>query len=743
MQRLVNVLKPPVNPAQTLDDRRFLARQARDRHLAHAAMTELAGLLSPTLMDPVQPADPLLRAVGAIGRWLGMDIHPPLSSDDVERGGHPLEAIAHASRIRIRRVQLTDNWWRKDGGPLLAYRREDHRPVALLPVSATQYQLFDPVDFSYIPVTQHLRQQLLPDAYTFYRALPDSALTALDVWRFGLHRQWPNLRTILLSGMAVTGLGMLTPQATAILIDATIPDGNRSLLCQLGLGLLAATLGGSIFRFVQGVALLRIESTASAATQAAVWDALLRLPMPFFRQYSTGDLEARVSAINHIRQRLSGTTLSSLLLGGFSLLNLGLLFYYSVPLAGLAVLVAGLSVGLTLLSGWQMLHVVRPLENLRGQVRGLTIQLIGGVAKLRVAAAEIRAFAHWSQQYSQLQRWVLRAEQVENRLLVWNDLLPILSTIALYSVAVGSFQSGSSVSIGTFLAFHTAFGSFVAGATALSNALMTLLDTVSLWERAKPILTTHPEVDRSKADPGRLAGHVRVEHITFGYGTDGVATLEDVCLEAKPGEFIAIVGPSGSGKSTLLRLLLGFERPHTGAIYYDGQDLSGLALDAVRRQMGVVLQQSQVLSASIFENIAGSAPITLQDAWWAARCAGFAEDIATMPMGMHTVVSEGGSNLSGGQRQRLLIARAIVQRPQILLLDEATSALDNHTQQIVSASLEQLHVTRIVIAHRLSTIRQADRIYVMQAGKIVQQGHFEALVQQPGLFAQLVTRQLA
>jgi ATP-binding cassette subfamily C protein len=238
-------------------------------------------------------------------------------------------------------------------------------------------------------------------------------------------------------------------------------------------------------------------------------------------------------------------------------------------------------------------------------------------------------------------------------------------------------------------------------------------------------------------------GRITIDRVSFRYRKDGALILEDVNINAEPGEFIALVGGSGSGKSTIFRLLLGFETPEEGSIYYDGQDLSGLDVSAVRRQLGVVLQNGKIMSSSIFENLAGGARITLDEAWEASRMAGFADDIDAMPMGMHTVISEGGGNLSGGQRQRLLIAKALVLKPRILLFDEATSALDNRTQAIVSESLDKLQVTRIVIAHRLSTIRNAHRIYVLQAGKVVQQGSFDELAFREGLFAQLMQRQMA
>jgi ABC-type bacteriocin/lantibiotic exporter with double-glycine peptidase domain len=275
----------------------------------------------------------------------------------------------------------------------------------------------------------------------------------------------------------------------------------------------------------------------------------------------------------------------------------------------------------------------------------------------------------------------------------------------------------------------------------LSNTLIDLLDVTTLWERVRPIVVATPEGDLGKVDPGRLTGKVALEHVTFRYQAHGPLSVDRVSLHAEPGEFIALVGPSGSGKSTLFRLLLGFETPEAGAVYYDEQELSRLDVVAVRRQIGAMLQHSTIMAATIFENIAGGAVISQQEAWEAVHAAGLAEDLAAMPMGLHTFVSEGGSNLSGGQRQRLQIARALVRHPALLLFDEATSTLDNRTQAVVTTSLERLPVTRVVIAHRLSTIRHADRIYVLVGGRVVQQGTFAELAQQASPFAQLMAHQ--
>jgi ATP-binding cassette subfamily C protein len=300
----------------------------------------------------------------------------------------------------------------------------------------------------------------------------------------------------------------------------------------------------------------------------------------------------------------------------------------------------------------------------------------------------------------------------------------------------------NSLSLGAFLAFNVAFAQVLASAILFSSVIGSAVEIVPLCERARPILETAPEVTEAKAIPAGLRGDIEISHVSFRYQPDGPLILDDVTLHARPGEFVAIVGPSGAGKSTIVRLLLGFESPASGPIYYDHEDLARLDCQAVRRQVGVVLQDGKLMTGDLFSNIVGASTLTLDDAWDAARLAGLDEDIRQMPMGMQTVVSEGGSTLSGGQRQRLMIARAVVGRPAILLFDEATAALDNETQATVSRSLEGLKATRVVVAHRLSTVRQADRIYVMEAGKVVQQGNYDELMAQGGLFAELVRRQL-
>ncbi len=748
------------NPIQKIDAEllRLESKERFERELMTQTLAELASVLQPrsdkvsnrsTLnknLDLGDSQQALLVAAGAVGKALGIEVRPPAISEDSQEIKDSVEALARASCIRVRQIKLPDNWWRQDLGPILAYTEKTKLPVALLPTSDTRYQLYSPSEQASVSVDARTAATLIPNAYIFYRPFSQKHPKAIDLLQFAFQRHYRELIVISGAGITATLLGMLTPFATAILIDKAIPDANRALLGQVAFGLVAANAGATLFQLIQGLATIRLETFATSSIQAAIWDRLLNLKLSFFRSFSFGDLNSRVTAVSQIHQRLGNTILKSTLSSLFSLLNLGLLLYYNISLALLACAVALLNTAVTIIFGIVIVRIARSGLNYEGKIYGVVVQLINGVAKLRVAKAETRAFAYWGQQYTQQLKLMLGRQSIEDNLAVINQVLPTLTTAALFGFAASLIEQSyvsrqPSLSTGTFLAFNVAFSTFIHGVTSLSNTAVEVLQVLPLWQRAKPILLAEPEIKLNQADPGKLSGRLALKRVSFRYGNDYPLVLDNVSIQAQAGEFVAIVGSSGSGKSTLLRLLLGFESPKSGKVYYDGQDLASVDIHAVRRQLGVVLQNSRLMSASIFNNITSGATLTMDQAWSAARMAGLADDIAAMPMGMHTVVSEGGSNLSGGQRQRLLIARALALKPKILLFDEATSALDNTTQAIVSQSLDKLQVTRIVIAHRLSTIRNAHRIYVLKAGRVVQQGTFQELSTTEGLFAQLIARE--
>ena len=730
--------------AATDEGARLQARARSQRQAVQSAVSHLSSLLvtdQAAQAEIEREEDPLIRACQLIGQALGVAIKPHPALKKGRPLKDPLGAIAKASRVRIRRVVLSGDWWQQDNGPLLAFLQESNQPVALLPTSATSYAIADPTEGTRERVTLEIAQSLQPTAYTFYRPFPDKPLQVWDVFKFGLLNARADLLMVMLMGLAGGALGALTPIATGLIFDWVIPRAEQTDLLYLTSGLVVAAVAAVIFQITRGIALMRVETKSDASIQGAVWDRLLSLPTPFFRSFTSGDLANRANGISAIREILSGAVLTSVLSSVFSIFNFMLLFYYSTRLALMATLLILLNMSVTTLVSLYTLRMQRPLYELQGKISGQVLQFITGITKLRVAAAEVHAFNVWAKGFSSQKKLDLTSGRIYTALSVFNETYPILTTILLFGTMAYWMPQG--ISTGQFLAFNAAFTTFLYATLDVSGALISILHVVPIYERAKPILQTQPEVSENKADPGDLQGRIELGHVSFRYKADGPPILRDLSLQINPGQFVAVVGPSGSGKSTLMRLLLGFETPESGTLYFDGMDLAGLDVQAVRRQIGVVLQSGKLMPGDIYENIVGSSLLTLDDAWEAAEKAGLADDVNEMPMGMHTVLGEGATTLSGGQRQRLMIARAIVAKPRIIIFDEATSALDNRTQAIVSRSLEELQATRIVIAHRLSTIIHADRIFVIQAGRLVQSGNYEDLMAQSGPFAELAQRQLA
>lgn len=716
-----------------LDQRRQL-----ERRMGAAALVDLSGAKQRL---SALPESPLLSAARVVAESLGLDVCAPVNPSPRE---HPVTAIATASGFRIRRVLLAGDWWRRDNGPLLAYRIEDKSPVALIPrrrsAGTCYYELIDPLSGSAIPLDAETAASLDSLAFSFYRRFGAST-ALLDLIGFALRPYKRDLATVVFSSAAASLLGMAVPAANSILFGQAIPDADRSLLWQVTLGMGIAFLASGLFNLAQSIAMVRIQSGMSIALQCGIWDRLLRLSPAFFRKFSVGDLWLRVDAVERIRRQLTLGALTAIFTGIASLFNIGLMLYYSVPLAAIAC-IAGLVILVTTAAAARKLyHLEASRQKLEGFLSGFVVQLVNSVGKLRIAGAERRAFARWGNSYAQKQKMTLQVRRLRDGIHVLNTTLPAAAT-ALTLAWIAQSADGPALPIGTYLAFAASFGTFMSGVVNLSETVAGL-SVVTIWKRAKPILEENPEVRDTKSHPGRLSGRIKFDHVDFRYGGGGQPTLEDINIEVQPGECVALVGPSGSGKSTILNLLLQFEVPSSGAIYIDGQDLSSLDISAVRRQFGVVNQDSKLISQSIFENIVCGSLCTLNDAWETARAAAVAADIEAMPMGMHTRVSEGGTNLSGGQRQRILIARALVQKPAVLILDEATSALDNHTQRSVTESLSRLKTTRIIVAHRLSTIRNADRIYVIDSGRVVQHGTYAELLAAPGPFFQLVKKQMA
>lgn len=711
-----------------------------ESQLVHHALSQLAAVLQPSSpSDPpaLQNEGPLRSACVRVWQAMGIPFPALPTAGERQQGREPLQQLAQRARVRLRPVQLQGSWWRKDHGPLLATRKANGNPVALIPTNARQYMLFDDTRGTQEAVTASVAQTLASAAHCFYRRFPETALRPADLARFCIAGTRADLLTLALISVASGFLAAVPPAVTGLLMDSVIPSARRGQLMQLCLALVISAVSITLFGVTRSLTFARMEGKLAAALHAAVWDRLLAIPVRFFRGYSAGDLAQRAMGLQQIFGALSGQTLGALLAGLYGLFSGALMFVYDVQLAlvGSALVLA--IVAVTALSGLQQQRMRRPLSSLRGRLSATVLQLISGLPKLRVTGTEPRAFAFWVHEFVAARRLALL---VRSPLQVFDAMVPLAATMVLYSLAG---RSGASHSAGQFVGFLATFQTFLSMTLESSQALLRLVAIAPAYERLLPILQTAPEVEPKRLYPGTLRGELELAHLSFRYQPDGPAILDDVCLRIEAGEFVAITGPSGSGKSTLLRLLLGFERPSSGALYCDGQDLQTLDVCEVRRQLGVVLQDGKIFEGSIFDNIAGASGLSIAEANEAARIASLDADLTRLPMGLHTPLQAGGGSLSGGQRQRLLIARAVVHKPRIVFLDEATSALDNQTQAAISRSIEQLSATRVVIAHRLSTIVHADRIVVLQAGRIVQVGTYRELISRPGPFAELAARQQA
>ncbi|MET7287921.1 NHLP bacteriocin export ABC transporter permease/ATPase subunit [Streptomyces sp. NPDC005573] len=651
----------------------------------------------------------------------------------------PVERVALASRVRTRAVRLDGRWWRENVGPLVGHRALSGAPVALL-WRRGGYVAVHPGTGRETPVEKANAEEFEPRAVMFYRALPERRLGPLELLRFSLRGTRGDVVNLLLAGLVTVAIGALVPIATGKVLGEYVPKAQTGLIVQVCLAVMISGIVSAVFTLLENLTILRLEGRIEAALQPAVWDRLLRLPTRFFTQRSTGELASAAMGISSIRRLLAGVgpvVAQSVTVGA---MNLGLLFWYSASMAfaaiGMLVVIAAVFLGLGL---WQV-RWQRRLVTLGNKLNNRAFQTLRGLPKLRVAAAENYAYAAWAGEFARSRELQQKVGKIKNLTSVLGAVYLPVCTLLMFMLLAGPARGAMSAA--SFLTFNTAVTMVLTSVTQLTGAFVSAVAALPLFEEIKPVLEATPEVRNASTRPGPLSGGIEARRLSFRYADDGPLVLDDVSFSVRPGEFVAVVGPSGCGKSTLLRLLIGFDRPVSGSVLYDGQDLAALDQSAVRRQCGVVLQHAQPFTGSILDVICGTEPYTQEEAMAAAAMAGLAEDIQRMPMGLHTIVAGNGA-ISGGQRQRLMIAQALIRRPRILFFDEATSALDNDTQRVVIESTRKLNATRVVIAHRLSTVLDADRVVVMEDGKVVQQGTpAELLADTQGRLHELVRRQM-
>lgn len=648
-----------------------------------------------------------------------------------------IDYLCRPSGLMYRHVKLDKGWYKNASGALLG-KLKTGESVALIPNFFGQYVFFNPNTQKKVRVNKKTQELLEEDAYAFYKPFPQRKIKIRDLVKYiiGTIPVITFIEIILLT-LATTLVGLLTPRITKIIFSTVLESKELKLLISIAVLYICTAISILLISAMKSLVMEKVSVKMDVSVQAATMARVLSLPTSFFREYSSGEITSRAQYINSLCSTIVSTFFSTGLTSLFSLIYIGQIFIYAKELVIPALCITLATIALSLITSFSQMKISKKKAELSATLFGSTYQIISGVQKIKLSGSEKRVFARWLNQYSEL----AKLEYNPPKFLLFNGV--ISTTISLVGTFVMYwFAIQSQISVADYTAFNSAYGMLSGALMSVASIAMTASTIKPIIDMSKPIMDAIPENTGDKQIVTNITGKIELSHISFKYADNAPTVIDDLSLKIEPGQYVAIVGKTGCGKSTLMRLLLGFETPQKGAVYYDDKDISTLDLQSLRRKIGAVTQNGKLFQGDIYSNIIISAPyLSVDDAWKAAEIADIKKDIEEMPMGMHTIISEGSGGISGGQKQRLMIARAVAPSPKILMFDEATSALDNITQKKVSNALDHLECTRIVIAHRLSTIKQCDRIIVIDDGHIVEDGTYKELIDKKGFFAELVERQ--
>ena len=719
-------------------DEQIRQRMESDQEILESSFLRMAGVVL-NRWDENRLRDEILisrRATDLILRYYHqkpVEI-PEAVTDPAER----LQYALRPSGLMIRNVELTDEWYRDGYGPMLGYLRDSGAMVALLPGFFGGYWYEDPATGKKTRVGKKRAKSFARDAICFYRPLPMKKLGISDLLVYMKNSiSYGDLALIVLVALVLTLVGRIEPIVDRLITGSILKNKQVNMLIGAGIFLVSASFTSQMLNMVKSLLMGRINTKTSQAVEASVMMRILSLPVSFFRNFASGELASRAGSVNSLCSIMLNNIFSTGLMSLMSLLYIPQIFQFARPLLVPSLIAILATMILSVATALLQVGISRRRMDLEAKESGMGFAMLGGIQKIRLSGSEKRAFARWADLYAESARLQYNPPTFIKLTSVFATAIGLISTIVYYYIAV---EAG--IAPNDYYAFSAAYARVMGAFMAMAGIATSIASIPPVLEMAEPILEAEPEVSEEKETVDKVSGNIEMSHISFRYEENTPYVLSDLSLKIRAGEYVAIVGRTGCGKSTLVRLLLGFEKPEKGAVYYDQRDLERLDPRSLRRHIGVVTQNGQLFQGDIFSNITISAPqLTLEKAWEAAEIAGIAQDIRDMPMGMQTIISEGQGGISGGQKQRLMIARAIAPKPHILIFDEATSALDNRTQKQVSDALDGLRSTRIVIAHRLSTIRNCDRILVMDKGAIVEEGTYEELIAKNGTFAELVARQ--
>lgn len=713
-------------------------RKAKDNELFEGAFQDLSSVVMPSAgREKMENSrEESQSAIEAILKYLHVKIVEV--PEEIKDLNDQIEYMLRPTGAMRRRIELTDTWYKDSINPILAAKK-DGTVVALLPSRTSGYSYFDKEKGRRVRVTKKVAEEFEGDAYCFYRAFPLKSLNIKDLVIFMAKSLsfWDYAYVAALT-LAVSLIGLITPYATQMIFSSVIPAGVSFYVLPMAILVVTSLVASNLFGICNTILDAKIEKKLSIAVKSASMARLLLLPAGFFKTYSSGELSKRLENMDTLSKMLQDTLMNTGLTVVFSIVYVVQITRYSKALAVTAVAILLLNLVYTMVSSILQLGYSRKRLVANARLNGMVFALFSGIQKIKLSGSEKRMFGRWAKTYRTSADLEYNPPMIIRLAPVFSVVFTFGNLLVLYYIA-----AVTGVSAADYMAFTTSYGLVSTAIMGLSSITNVISDIKPAMEMVEPIMKTMPEVEENKKAVTKLNGSIELSNISFQYSQGGPKIIDNLSLKIRPNQYVAIVGKTGCGKSTLMRILLGFEKPQTGSVYFDGKDLNSLDVKSVRRNIGVVMQNSSLFAGDIYSNIVVSAPwLGLDDAWEAARMAGIAEDIQRMPMNIHTVISEGSGGISGGQKQRIMIARAIAPKPKIIMFDEATSALDNITQKQVAESLSGLRSTRIVIAHRLSTIKQCDRIIYLENGKIAEDGTFDQLVGLNGKFAELVKRQM-
>lgn len=657
--------------------------------------------------------------------------------NDVKELNDQIEYLCRPNGIMYRSVKLEKGWHRNAFGAMLG-KLKTGGVVALIPNKFGKYGFIDPKTQKRVRLNRKTGELLEEDAYCFYKPLPLKKIGIPDLIKYIIGtNNFSSTIYFVAATLFATLVGMITPKITKLLFSDVLESQSLTLLLSIAASYVCVSISLLLIRTIKTIVMDKVSTQMDISVQAAVMARVLSLPPDFFRKYTTGEITSIAQTVNSLCTVIVQTFLSTGLTSLFSFLYITQVFAYAKELVIPALCVTVVTFVFSVISSLAQMKISKKQMEHTGKMNGMTYQIITGIQKIKLSGSEKRIFSRWMERYAEEAKLAYDPP----KFLLFNGVISAaitsVGTLVMYFFAV---KSG--VSVADYTAFNAAYGMFSGALMSVAGIALTAANIKPVIEIAKPILDVEPEISEGKQIVTKISGGIELNNVSFRYNETSPLVVDDLSLKIRPGQYVAIVGRTGCGKSTLLRLLLGFEKPQKGAIYYDGKDLNTLDVKSLRKKMGVVMQDGKLFQGDIYSNIIISAPyLSIDDAWKAAEIADIADDIRAMPMGMHTIIAEGSGGISGGQKQRLMIARAVAPNPKVLMFDEATSALDNITQKKVSEALDSLKCTRIVIAHRLSTIKRCDRIIVLDGGKIVEDGTYNQLIEKKGFFNELVERQ--